>query len=277
MEEFGNVIVRAEADGSFVRLRDVARIELGSQVYDAVSKLDHRPAAMIAVYQSPGANALTVADAVHARLAALSERFPPDVEYKVLYDTTQAVRASVREVVQTLFITFVLVVAVTFLFLADWRSTLIPTLAIPVSLIGAYAALYALGFSANMITLFATLLAIGVVVDDSIVVVENVQRIMAETGQEARAATRQAMREVTGPVVATTLVLLAVFVPVSFMPGITGALYTQFSVTLCVAVVLSSVTALTLSPALCALLLKPPAAGARPVRISRISDRCMET
>ena len=263
MEEFGNVIVRAEADGSFVRLRDMARIELGSQVYDAISKLDHRPAAMIAVYQSPGANALTVADAVHARLA-LSERFPPDVEYKVLYDTTQAVRASVREVVQTLFITFVLVVAVTFLFLADWRSTLIPTLAIPVSLIGACAALYALGFSANMITLFATLLAIGVV--------ENVQRIMAETGQEARAATRQAMREVTGPVVATTLVLLAVFVPVSFMPGITGALYTQFSVMLCVAVVLSSVNALTL----CALLLKSPAAGARPVRISRISDRCME-
>ena len=270
VEEFGNVIVRAEADGSFVRLRDVARIELGSQVYDAVSKLDHRPAAMIAVYQSPGANALTVADAIHAKLAALSERFPPDVEYKVLYDTTQAVRASVREVIQTLFITFVLVVAVTFLFLADWRSTLIPTLAIPVSLIGAYAALYALGFSANMITLFATLLAIGVVVDDSIVVVENVQRIMAETGQEARVATRQAMREVTGPVVATTLVLLAVFVPVSFMPGITGALYTQFSVTLCVAVVLSSVNALTLSPALCALLLRPPAAGARPGLFARM-------
>ena len=270
VEEFGNVIVRANADGSFVRLRDVARVELGSQVYNAVSKLNNRPAAMVAVYQSPGANALTVADAVHARLATLSQRFPPDVEYKVLYDTTAAVRASVREVVQTLFITFVLVVAVTFLFLADWRSTLIPTLAIPVSLIGAYAALYALGFSANMITLFATILAIGVVVDDSIVVVENVQRIMAETGQEARAATRQAMGEVTGPVVATTLVLLAVFVPVSFMPGITGALYKQFSVTICVAVVLSSVNALTLSPALCALLLKPPAAGARPGLFARM-------
>ena len=270
VEEFGNVIVRANADGSFVRLRDVAKVELGSQVYNAVSKLNNRPAAMVAVYQSPGANALTVADAVHARLATLSQRFPPDVEYKVLYDTTAAVRASVREVVQTLFITFVLVVAVTFLFLADWRSTLIPTLAIPVSLIGAYAALYALGFSANMITLFATILAIGVVVDDSIVVVENVQRIMAETGQEARAATRQAMGEVTGPVVATTLVLLAVFVPVSFMPGITGALYKQFSVTICVAVVLSSVNALTLSPALCALLLKPPAAGARPGLFARM-------
>ena len=273
VEEFGNVIVRANPDGSFVRLRDVARVELGSQVYNAVSKLNNRPAAMIALYQSPGANALTVADAVHARLAALSQRFPPDVEYKVLYDTTQAVRASVQEVVQTLFLTFVLVVAVTFLFLGDWRSTLIPTLAIPVSLIGAYAALYALGFSANMITLFATILAIGVVVDDSIVVVENVQRVMAETGQEARAATRQAMGEVTGPVVATTLVLLAVFVPVSFMPGITGELYKQFSVTICVAVVLSSVNALTLSPALCALLLKPPAAGARPGLFARMVGR----
>ena len=273
VEEFANVIVRANPDGSFVRLNDVARVELGSQVYNAVSKLNNRPAAMIALYQSPGANALTVADAVHARLAALSQRFPPDVEYKVLYDTTQAVRASVREVVQTLFITFVLVVAVTFLFLGDWRSTLIPTLAIPVSLIGAYAALYALGFSANMITLFATILAIGVVVDDSIVVVENVQRVMAETGQEARAATRQAMGEVTGPVVATTLVLLAVFVPVSFMPGITGELYKQFSVTICVAVVLSSVNALTLSPALCALLLKPPAAGARPGLFARMVGR----
>ena len=273
VEEFANVIVRANPDGSFVRLRDVARVELGSQVYNAVSKLNNRPAAMIALYQSPGANALTVADAVHARLAALSQRFPPDVEYKVLYDTTQAVRASVREVVQTLFLTFVLVVAVTFLFLGDWRSTLIPTLAIPVSLIGAYAALYALGFSANMITLFATILAIGVVVDDSIVVVENVQRVMSETGQEARAATRQAMGEVTGPVVATTLVLLAVFVPVSFMPGITGELYKQFSVTICVAVVLSSVNALTLSPALCALLLEPPAAGARPGRFARLVGR----
>ena len=183
VEEFGNVIVRANADGSFVRLRDVARVELGSQVYNAVSQLNNRPTATIAVYQSPGANALTVADAVRARLAALSQRFPPDVEYKVLYDTTAAVRASVREVVQTLFITFVLVVAVTFLFLADWRSTLIPTLAIPVSLIGAYAALYVLGFSANMITLFATILAIGVVVDDSIVVVENVSASWRRPGR----------------------------------------------------------------------------------------------
>ena len=263
VEEFANVIVRADAHGSFVRLKDVARIELGSQAYSVISKLNNRPAASIGIYQSPGANALAVADEVHARLARLSQRFPPGVEYKVLYDTTRSVRASVQEVIETLFITFILVVAVTWLFLADWRSTIIPTLAIPVSLIGAFAVLYAAGFSANMITLFATILAIGVVVDDSIVVVENVQRIMSETGQEARAATRQAMREVTGPIIATTAVLLAVFVPVSFMPGITGELYKQFSVTICVAVVISSINALTLSPALCALLLKPRASAAR--------------
>ena len=261
VEEFESVIVRANPDGSFVRLRDVARIELGSQTYGAISKLGNRPSASVVIYQSPGANALGVADEVYARLAVLAERFPPDLEYKILYDTTRAVRASVEEVIQSLFITFLLVVAVTWLFLGDWRSTLIPALAIPVSLIGAYAVLYAAGFSANMLTLFATILAIGVVVDDSIIVVENVQRVMAETGRGAREATRQAMREVTGPVIASTLVLLAVFVPVSFMPGITGELYTQFSVTICVAVVISSINALTLSPALCALLLRPRAGG----------------
>lgn len=263
VEEFGNIIVRAGGDGSFIRLRDVARIELGSQSYGAISKLNNKPAASIAVYQSPGANALSVADQVYEELEGLSQRFPPGMEYTILYDTTNSVRASVQEVIQTLFITFGLVVAVTFLFLADWRSTIIPTLAIPVSLIGTFAVLYAVGFSANMVTLFAIILAIGVVVDDSIVVVENVQRIMAETGQNARDATRQAMREVTGPVIATTLVLLAVFVPVSFMPGITGELYKQFSVTICVAVSISSLNALTLSPALCSLLLKPGSGRAR--------------
>ena len=263
VEEFENIVVRAGTDGSFIRLGDVARVELGAQSYSATSKLNNRPAASIAVYQSPGANALGVADQIYVTLERLSERFPPDVEYTILYDTTRSVRASVREVIETLFITFTLVVAVTFLFLGDWRSTIIPTVAIPVSLIGTFAVLYIVGFSANMITLFAVILAIGVVVDDSIVVVENVQRIMAETGQEARAATRQAMREVTGPVIATTLVLLAVFVPVSFMPGITGELYKQFSVTICVAVSISSLNALTLSPALCALLLKPGAGRGR--------------
>ena len=257
VEEFGNIVVRAGSDGSFIRLRDVARIELGSQSYGAVSKLNNKPAASIAIYQSPGANALTVADQVYAELDRLSERFPPGMEYFILYDTTRSVRASVQEVIETLFITFGLVIAVTFLFLGDWRSTIIPSLAIPVSLIGTFAVLFIVGFSANMVTLFAIILAIGVVVDDSIVVVENVQRIMSETGQGARDATRQAMREVTGPVVATTLVLLAVFVPVSFMPGITGELYKQFSLTICVAVSISSLNALTLAPALCSILLKP--------------------
>ncbi|WP_417427785.1 efflux RND transporter permease subunit [Kiloniella sp.] len=257
VEEFENIVIRANQDGSFVRLKDVARIELGSQSYSSVSKLNNAPSAAIAVYQSPGANALDVADAIYTELDRLSESFPQGVEYKILYDTTNAVRASVQEVIETLLITFVLVVSVTFLFLSDWRSTLIPSLAIPVSLIGTFAVLYVVGFSANMITLFAIILAIGIVVDDSIVVVENVQRIMKETGKSAADSTKLAMKEVTGPVVATTLVLLAVFVPVSFMPGITGELYKQFSLTICVAVSLSSINALTLSPALCALLLKP--------------------
>ena len=257
IEEFENIIIRANADGSFVRLKDVAEVELGSQAYSASSALNNRPAASIAVYQSPGANALDVADQIYVELQAMTESFPPDLEYKILYDTTRSVRASVQEVLETLAMTFVLVVAVTFLFLADWRSTLIPTLAIPVSLIGVFAVLYVVGFSANMITLFAIILAIGIVVDDSIVVVENVQRIMDETGADAPEATRLAMEEVVGPIVATTLVLLAVFVPVTFMPGITGQLYQQFALTISVAVVISSVNALTLSPALCALLLKP--------------------
>ncbi len=263
VEEFENIVVRANADGTFVRLRDVARIELGSQSYAAISKVNNQPAANIAVYQSPGASALDVADAIYTELDRLAQSFPPGIEYKILYDTTKAVRASVQEVIQTLMITFLLVVGVTFLFLADWRSTIVPTLAIPVSLIGTFAVLFVVGFSANMITLFAIILAIGIVVDDSIVVVENVQRNMADHGLNARDATRRAMGEVTGPVIATTLVLLAVFVPVSFMPGITGELYRQFAVTICVAVSISSINALTLAPALCALLLRPGAGSPR--------------
>jgi len=256
VEEFGNIVLRANVDGSFVRLRDVARIELGSQIYSSQAKLNNRPSTTIGVYQLPGANALNVADSVYAELEKLSKRFPPGVEYTILYDTTTAVRASIREVVETMFITFVLVVAVTFLFLADWRSTLIPTLAIPVSLIGTFAVLFVFGFTINLITLFALILAIGVVVDDSIVVVENVQRLMTDENLDARAATLKAMQEITGPVIATTLVLLAVFVPVAFMPGVTGQLYQQFSVTICVAVVISSIMALTLAPALTSILFR---------------------
>lgn len=257
VEEFGNIVLRANQDGSFVRLKDVARIELGSQNYAATTTLNNKPAASIAVYQSPGANALDVANKIYAEMERLERRFPPGIEYNIVYDTTLAVRASIEEVITTLLMTFALVVAVTFLFLADWRSTLIPTLAIPVSLIGTFAFLYLFGFSINTITLFALILAIGVVVDDSIVVVENVQRLMAEEGLDVREATRKSMGQVTGPVIATTLVLLAVFVPVTFMPGITGVLYRQFAITISVAVVISSLNALTLAPALCALILKP--------------------
>lgn len=256
VEEFENIILRTGENGASVRLRDVARVELGSQSYSASSSMNGKPAATIAIYQSPGANALEVADNVYAELERLSERFPDDLDYAVLYDTTLSVKASLQEVVETLFITFTLVVLVTFLFLADWRATLIPSATIPVSLIATFAVLQLLGFSINTISLFALILAIGIVVDDAIVVVENVKRHMQE-GLPAKEATSKAMKEVIGPVIATTLVLLAVFVPVAFMPGITGKLYTEFAVTIAVAVCFSSLNALTLSPALCGLLLKP--------------------
>ncbi|MCP4598162.1 efflux RND transporter permease subunit [Neptuniibacter sp.] len=256
VEEFENIILRTGENGSSVRLRDVARIELGSQSYSASASMNGQPAATIAIYQSPGANALDVADQVYAELERLSQRFPDDLEYAILYDTTLSVKASLQEVVETLFITFTLVVLVTFLFLADWRATLIPSATIPVSLIATFAVLQLLGFSINTISLFALILAIGIVVDDAIVVVENVKRHMAE-GLSASEATAISMKEVIGPVIATTLVLLAVFVPVAFMPGITGRLYTEFAVTISVAVCFSSLNALTLSPALCSLLLKP--------------------
>ncbi|MDX1693572.1 MAG: efflux RND transporter permease subunit, partial [Ketobacteraceae bacterium] len=250
-----NIIVRANLDGSFIRLKDIATVQLGSQSYAAISKLNGEAAANIAVYQTPDANALEVADQIYQELAAARSTLPEDMDYAILYDTTDAVRQSVMEVLETLLITFCLVVLVTFLFLADWRSTLIPTLAIPVSLVGAIAVLYLVGYSANMITLFALILAIGIVVDDSIVVVENVQRLIAN-GLDPKTATARSMKQVSGPIIATTLVLLAVFVPVSFMPGISGELYRQFSVTICVAVMISSLNALTLSPALCVLLLR---------------------
>ncbi len=257
VSEFENIIVRANDNGSVVYMKDVARVELGTQEYDGSTYLNNKPTASIAIYQLPGANSMAVADEVYKELDVLSKRFPEGLMYEVLYDTTASVRASVEEVVKTLFITFTLVVIITFLFLGDWRATLIPSIAVPVSLIGVMALLYVFGFSINMITLFALILAIGVVVDDGIIVVENVKRILAEGETDVRRATREAMRQVTGPVVATTLVLLSVFLPVSFMPGITGEFYRQFALTIAMAVVISSINALTLSPALCRLLLRP--------------------
>ncbi len=256
VEEFGDIVVRTGEDGGRVRLRDVARIELGSKSYDAYGLFNGQPSVVLAVYQLPGANALEVANGVRAEMEKLAKRFPQDLVYDIAYDSTEFVVASIDEVKETLLIAIALVVLVVFVFIQDWRSTLVPTIAIPVSLIGTFAGLLALGYSINLITLFGLILAIGIVVDDAIIVVENTQRHMAD-GYSPKDATAKAMREISGAVVATTLVLLAVFVPLAFVPGLTGELFRQFSVTISIAVVISSVNALTLSPALCATLLKP--------------------
>lgn len=257
-QEFRQVMIRANNDGSKVVVGDIARVELGSQTYDAQGKLNNKPSAIISIYQSPDANALEVGAAIKTEMAKLSKQFPKDLEYEVLYDTTEFVETSIKEVVQTLFISIALVVLVVFIFLQDVRSTLVPAIAIPVSLIGTFAFLLVFGMSINTVSLFALILAIGIVVDDAIVVVENVTRLMESEGLSPKEATSKAMKEVTGPIIATTLVLLAVFAPTAVMPGITGQMYAQFSVTICIAVLISSINALTLSPALCASLLRPP-------------------
>jgi multidrug efflux pump len=257
VSEFEEIVLRTGADGAIVKLGDVARVELGAANYGWFGRLNGNPSANIAVYQLPDANALDVANGIRSELARLAQRFPEDLAYEVAYDTTAYIQTSIRGVVVTLFQALVLVVLVVFVFLQDWRSTIIPAIAIPVSLIGTFAALLALGFTINTISLFGLILAIGVVVDDAIVVVENVQRHLAE-GMDAREATRETMKEVSGPVVATTLVLLAVFVPTAFTPGLTGRLFVQFAATVSFAVAISSVVALTLSPALCATILKKP-------------------
>ncbi|MBY6186209.1 multidrug efflux RND transporter permease subunit [Marinobacter hydrocarbonoclasticus] len=257
-EEFAQVIIRSNPDGSRITVGDVARVELGSQFYDAQGKLDNAPSAIIAIYQSPDANALEVAKGIRSEMARLSEGFSTDLAYDILYDTTEFVEVSIQEVVETLFISVGLVVLVVYIFLQDVRSTLVPAIAIPVSLIGTFLFLLIFGMTINTVSLFALILAIGIVVDDAIVVVENVTRLMEEKGMDPRTATIEAMKEVTGPIVATSLVLLAVFAPTAVMPGITGQMYAQFSITICVSVLISSINALTLSPALCASLLKPP-------------------
>lgn len=254
-DEFAQTILRSRPDGGFVRLRDVGRIELGSRSYTSTAKLNNQDTAFLVIYQLPDANALEVAERVKAMVEDASGTFPQGVNYTVLYDTTEFISRSISEVIVTLFQAVGLVILVVFLFLQNWRATLIPSIAIPVSLIGTFAVMSVLGYSINTITLFGLVLAIGIVVDDAIVVIENVERILAEEKLPIREAVTKAMAEVTGPVIATTLVLLAVFVPVAFMPGITGKLYQQFSVTISVAVIISSINALTLSPALCVALL----------------------
>ncbi|USG59529.1 multidrug efflux RND transporter permease subunit [Sneathiella marina] len=257
VEEFENIIIRANLNGSTVRIKDVARTEISAQYFTSTALVDDaQPTAMIGIYQSPGSNALGTADAIYKEMDLLAERFPEDLEYEILYDTTDYVRVSIKEVVVTLFQALALVSIVTFLFLGDWRAALIPLIAIPVSLVGTFAFLLLFGMTINTITLFALILAIGLVVDDAIVVVENTQRLIDDENMSPPEATRKAMLQITGPVVATTLVLLAVFVPTGFLPGITGVLYLQFAVTISVAVLISSINALTLSPALCSLLLR---------------------
>ncbi|WP_306144107.1 efflux RND transporter permease subunit [Roseibium sp. MMSF_3412] len=255
-EEFEDIVLRTGEDGAIVKIGDVARVELGAQFYNASGEFNGQPSTVLAIYQAPGANALQVSENVLARLENLAQAFPDDVEYAVPFNTTDFVQASLDDVIATLFLTFLLVVSVVFIFLGNWRATIIPTVAIPVSLIGTFGVLLALGMSLNTISLFALVLAIGIVVDDAIVVVENVERIIAEEGLAPKEATAKAMEQITSPVIATTLVLLAVFVPTIFMPGITGRLYSQFAVTISVSVVISSINALTLSPALCGLILK---------------------
>ncbi len=256
VEEFADIVIRTGAAGSTVRVRDVATVELGAQYYSVSGFFEGSEATILAIYQAPGANALAVSETVLAELERLSASFPEDVVYSVPFNTTDFVRQSLDDVISTLVLAFGLVISVVFVFLGSWRATIIPAVAIPVSLIGTFAFLLALGMSLNTISLFALVLAIGIVVDDAIIVVENVERLIAEEGLSPPDATRKAMGQITGPVIATTLVLLAVFVPVTFMPGISGRLFSQFAVTISVAVVISSINALTLSPALCALVLK---------------------
>ncbi len=254
--QFGNITVRSLDDGSQVRLRDVARVELGGQDYDLLARADGKPAVGIAIYLQPGANAVAVADAVRSRMADLESRFPQDLAYAIPYDTTVFVKLSIERVIHTLLEAIVLVFIVVFLFLQNARATLIPCIAVPVSLIGTFAGMLVLGFSINLLTLFGMVLAIGIVVDDAIVVLENVERIMAEKHCSPREAAILAMQEVAGPVVAIVLVLCAVFLPVAFLGGMTGVMYKQFAVTIAMSVAISGLVALTLSPALCAVLLK---------------------
>ena len=255
--EFENIIIRTSADGSILRLKDIARVELGAANLDRDTYLNGAPASAIAIYQTPGANALTTLEAVKKQISALEKTFPDDVAWKVTYDPTTFVTDTIHEVKKTLIEAFVLVVLVVFLFLGSVRATLIPTLAVPVSLVGSFIALKALGYSANTVSLLAIVLAIGIVVDDAIVVVENVERVMEEEPDLTPAeATKKAMAEITAPIIAITLVLMSVFVPIAFIPGISGELFRQFAVTVSVAMLLSAINALTLSPALCGVLLQ---------------------
>jgi len=277
-EEFGEIIVRSNPDGSQVRIKDIARVELGTQNYNAITRLNKGPASILSIYQLPGANGLEVAAQINAIMENLAKDFPNDLAYTVSLDTTLAIEEGIREIIITLFQAVALVILVVFIFLQNARATLIPTLAVPVSLIGTFMVFPLLGFSINTLSLLGLVLAIGIVVDDAIVVVEAVTKKMEE-GLKPKEATLAAMKEVSGPIVATSLSLIAVFVPVAAMGGITGRLYQQFAITIAISVAISSINALTLSPALSAMLLRPPGSGkASPLqpfydRFNRVFER----
>ncbi len=254
--EFENIVVRANRDGSLLRLKDIARVELGSKDYDFNGLYNGKPATLVGIFLQPGANALEVGDEVKRTVDEMKKAFPEGLDYAVPYDTTRFVEVSIREVVKTLGEAILLVVLVVFVFLQNWRATLIPILAVPVSLLGTFVGLLLLGYSINTLTLFGMVLSIGIVVDDAIVVLENIERIIHEERKSPREAALLAMREVTGPVIAIVLVLCAVFIPIAFLGGLTGELYRQFAVTISIAVVISGIVALTLTPALCVALLK---------------------
>lgn len=256
-EEFENIILRAGSDGNSLRLKDVARVELGAQDYAFNATFDGKPAVPIGVFLKPGANALETSDLVDATLADLSKNFPEGLDYKIPYDTTTFVKISIGKVVYTLIEALILVVLVVYLFLQNIRATIIPVLAIPISIIGTFIGMYLLGFTINQLTLFGMILAIGIVVDDAIIVVENTERIMKTEKLSAREATMKAMSEITGPIVAIVLVLGAVFIPVAFIEGLTGQMYKQFAITIVISVAISGIVALTLTPALCANMLQP--------------------
>ncbi len=268
-KEFVNIIIRAKSDTAQVYLKDIARIELGAQDYSSFVMVNGKPAAMMAVYQYSDANSLEIANRCRETMERLSKNFPHDVAYDFPYDTTLSVKASIKEMIITLFEAIALVVLVTLVFLGDWRATLVPTIAIPVSLLTTFTVLWLAGFSINLISLFGLILAIGIVVDDAILVIENVKRLMETENLSPRDAAIKSMEQVTSPIVATTAVLMSMFVPICFMSGITGAMYRQFGITIALAVGFSAINALTLSPVLAAMLLKPGKAEKEPGRFRR--------
>ena len=269
LEEFEDIIVRVGENGAITRLSDIARVELGSNSYSLRSLLNNQPAAAIPIFQRPGSNAIDISDSVRAKMDELQQGFPEGVEYAIVYDPTVFVRGSIKSVIFTLFEAVLLVVIVVVLFLQTWRASIIPLVAVPVSLVGTFAVMHLFGFSLNALSLFGLVLAIGIVVDDAIVVVENVERNIA-LGKSSIEATKQAMKEVTGPIIATSLVLSAVFIPTAFISGLTGQFYKQFALTIAISTIISTVNSLTLSPALAAVLLKPH--DARKDKLSRLID-----